>query len=474
MTRRRFVILVFLLASALRLAPILLTYDLPIGLDDMFQYDMLARSIVAGKGYRWYAQDDLAQIQRYISMEAPADYDPRGIPTSFRAPGYPAFLALVYAVCGTGPQRFFAVRLLQALLGATLAPLSWALARLTGFEGRAARWAAVIVAVFPLLIVYPLALASENLFVPLLTLALALTLRAGERGRAGDHALTGLVLGLTTLTRSVIAGFLPLAALWSWRAAEERRAGFRNTALLTLCFLLVTLPWAARNTHLHGQPTWIETSLGYNLYVGYHPQSTGTFQYGISRDLLPILDDAERNARGVEAFWRFVGDDPGRTPYLMARKAGYLWGLDSRALVYFYGNGFLGQWPAWLLGLVLLLTNGPLILLAPTAAGGLACGPHRVDRRKGLIALLVAYYTALHVLIMAEPRFHVPLLPLVAVLAAYAITGRPWRQSRPWQRGLALVLIGLLLANWGLELARDWDTLVALFGPDGARLGLSY
>lgn len=34
-------------------------------------------------------------------------------------------------------------------------------------------WAPVVVAVFPLLVVYPLALASENLLIPLLTLTLA-------------------------------------------------------------------------------------------------------------------------------------------------------------------------------------------------------------------------------------------------------------------------------------------------------------
>jgi len=472
MNRYRSPVLVFLAALALRLAPVLIFRDLPIGLDDMFQYDMLARSIVAGDGYRWYAEQDLALIERYIPVERPADYDPRGVPTSFRAPGYPAFLALVYAASGVGPHRLFAARLAQALLGAALAPLSWALARRVGFSERAAHWAAVLVAVFPLLVAYPLALASENLFVPLLTLALVLTLRASEGGRARDHALAGLVLGLAALTRSVVTAFVPLAALWAWRAAGEKHAGFRNATLMVLCFVLVTAPWAVRNTRLHGQPTWVETSLGYNLYVGYHPQSTGTFQYGISLDLLPILDDGERNGRGVEAFWRFVGSDPGRVPYLMVRKASYLWGLDSRALVYFYGNGFLGRWPGWLLGLVLLLTGGPLMLLAPAAAIGLACG--RMERRKGLIALLVACYTGLHMLIMAEPRFHVPLLPVTAVLATYALTARPWRWSRPWQRGLAAVLIGLLLVNWGLELARDWDTLVALFGPNGNHQSLPY
>ena len=40
----------------------LLSYNLAIGLDDMFQYDMLARSLSTGHGFRWYAQDDLKLI----------------------------------------------------------------------------------------------------------------------------------------------------------------------------------------------------------------------------------------------------------------------------------------------------------------------------------------------------------------------------------------------------------------------------
>jgi len=470
--RRRFLVLIFLAALALRLAPVLLSYDLPIGLDDMFQYDMLARSIVAGNGYRWYGEEDLELVEDYISMEPPADYDPRGVPTSFRAPGYPAFLALIYALCGVGVRRFFAARLAQALLGATVSPLAWALSRQVGFGERVARWAAAIVAAFPLLLVYPLALATENLFIPLLTLALVLVLRAGERGRARDCALVGLVLGAATLTRSVVAGFAALAALWLWWAAPEKRVGFRNAGLLILCFLLVTIPWAARNTRLHGRLTWVESALGYDLYVGYHPESTGTFQYGISLDLVPILDDGERHERGMESFWAFLRADPGRVPGLMVRKAGYLWSLDRRALTYFYSNDYLGHLPAWLLGLVFLLACGPLVVLAPAASCGLVCG--LPGRRKSLIALLLLYYTGTHALILAEPRFHVPLLPVVAVLAAYGFVERPWRAFRPWQRGLAALLIALLLANWGLEIARDWDILVMLFGPKGHHLYLPY
>jgi len=469
---RRFLLVVFLIALAFRLTPIVVTPDLPISLDDMFQYDMLARSIAAGNGFRWYGEEDLDLIMRYIDMEVPDDYDPRGVKTSFRAPGYPTFLALVYALCGVGEQRFICARIAQAILGSTLVPLVWLLGQQIGFTRRTRNLAAIIVAVFPLLIAYPLALATENLFVPLLLLALVLLLRASQKQRIGDYALAGLAMGVAALTRSVVAAFLPLAVVWLWWVAPERRSLLRNVAALAATFLLVTIPWAVRNTIVHQQPMWVESALGYDLYVGYHPESTGTFQYGISLDLLPMLDDGERHDRGMEAFWRFVRQDPARVPYLMIRKAGYLWSLDRRALTYFYGNGLLGPLPVWSVVLIYTLACGPLVVLAPLGAIGLAGG--RFNRRKMLIVLLMVYYTGIHMMILAEPRFHVPLLPVVVLLAAFALVERPWRESASWQQALALTLIGLLFLNWGLEIWRDWDVFVQLFGPEGHKLGRPY
>src|SRR3990170_3170560 len=110
----------FLLALLLRLIPVLFAIHLPIGLDDMFQYDMLGRSIVSGNGYRWYSQADIDLVKQFIDIDFIGDYDPRGVLTSFRAPGYPTFLASIYAISGLG-ARLFAARLGNAILGATLA-----------------------------------------------------------------------------------------------------------------------------------------------------------------------------------------------------------------------------------------------------------------------------------------------------------------------------------------------------------------
>ncbi len=508
---------VFLLALAVRLVPVLLTARLGIGLDDMFQYDMLARSLVAGHGYRWYAQPDLDTLRPYINFDlSSVPYDPQGIPTSYRAPLYPALLALVYAVSGL-QWRFFAARLVQAVLGATLAPLTYAVARrvlaLTPFpspqaagEGqqmRAARIAAWIVAFYPWLVLYPLGLASENLFFVLLAVAILALLRAGDSGALRDWALAGIALGLAALTRSIILGFVPFAILIAAGfipASLRRRLGLspaassnriRGPLVLIACIAALTLPWIWRNTRLHGHLTFIENNLGNNLYLGYHPKSTGTFQFGISLDLVPILDDAERNRRGIEAAWGFIRADPGRVPYLIVRKLGYFWGLEKRVFIYFYSNNYLGHWPDLWIALALLVLCLPFVLLMPAAILGLTLraqapqGEASVRLRRGTLLLLtfILYFTAVHALILAEDRYHLPLVPFLAVFAAQGVvsltrvrnTGM-WAGKRAhlWRRVLAAVLIGLLVLNWGLELSRDAPKLAAMFGPNGNTVGTDY
>ena len=138
---------------------------------------MLARSLAGGHGFRWYAEADLNQLASFVDFDLTSvkDYDPSlGIYTSFRAPLYPTFLAIVYFLNGTGFSRFFAARLAQAIfLGAPLAPLTyWVAQRLFPIsssnneikEERVSRIAAWIVAAYPLLLVYPSVSGRKILF----------------------------------------------------------------------------------------------------------------------------------------------------------------------------------------------------------------------------------------------------------------------------------------------------------------------
>ena len=459
---------IYLFALVLRLIPTLLSYDLPIGLDDMFQYDMLARSLAAGDGYRWYAEDDLHLIQQYIDLDFKGEgYDPRGIVTSFRPPAYPAFLAVIYKIFGF-EHRLFAARILQAFLSALLAPLTYLLTkRVFPTSAKAAKWSAVAVSVYPMLVVYPLALATENLLMPLLLGILLMLLKAGETHQTKDYIFVGLLLGFSSLTRSAVSVIVPVAMLWAWYYAKDKKALY----LIPLFTFLVTVPWAVRNTLLHDKPTYIESTLGYNLYMGYHPDAEGTFQYGVSVDLLPYMDDSERDQVGIQAALEFIKDDPARVPELVLKKLGYFFGIEKRAFSYFYSNNVLGFIPLPILVLVTTVFWLPFVVIGLLAAIGFSF--YGWTSNASLVtASVLAYFLPL-IFILTDPRMHLPIIPYLAITAAYAwekrkdIIAKTRLASHKTQTIIALTIVGLLVFNWGYEINRDMDKLVALFGPEG-------
>src|SRR5215216_3784553 len=484
MTNKSFVLRIYSIALLLRLIPILLARGLGIGLDDMFQYDMLARSIASGNGFRWYAREDLNQLASFVNFDLSSvkEYDPlRGIPTSFRAPLYPTFLAIVYFFSGPGFSRFFAARLAQAIfLGAPLAPLTYLVSKKlfpplrVGEEAglrseRAAQIAACIIACYPMLLVYPLGLGTENPFFLLLLASFFFLLKSQDQPTIINSLLSGFFLGLTALTRSVILPFVGLAILWAWFILKQRRGAM----FVAVAFTLTIAPWVIRNSLLHHKLTGIETSMGYNLYLGYHPQGNGSFVFGPSLDLLTILDDAERDRIGTQKAIEFIKAQPERFIPLAINRLGFFFGLEKRVLMYFYGNDIIGYIPLPLLLTISAILLLPFVFISVSAAFGLAY--LRWKPGHTLLILLFVGYTLPHVFILSEDRFHLALVPYLAILAGqvwvhgFAPLMVHWNESRAGKiMGIVAVLtVCFLLANWGFELHRDADKIVQLLGPNG-------
>ena len=482
---------IFIVALILRLIPVIFARGMGIGLDDMFQYDMLARSLAQGNGFRWYAEVDLNQLASFVDFDLTSvkDYDPLlGIPTSFRAPLYPTFLSIVYFFSGTGFSRFFAARIAQAVfLGAPLAPLTYLVAKKlysplplgerVGVRGeRAARVSAWIVAAYPMLLVYPLGLGTENPFFVLLLASFFFLLASIEKPTTFHFLLSGLFLGLTALTRSVILPFAGLAILWIWFSLKQKRGAL----LVAFALTLTITPWIIRNSLLHHKLTGIETSMGYNLHLGYHPQGNGSFVFGPSLELLPILDDAERDKVGTEQAIEFIKAQPERFIPLVVNRLGYFFGLEKRVLMYFYSNDIIGFVPLPLLLTISAILLLPFVFISTSAALGvplLRWKPEHI-----LLGLLFVSYILPHIFILSEDRFHLALVPYFAILAAQFWSGGFDALSARWREGrLSKVLVVFvlftaiyLISNWGVELIRDWDKIAQLLGPNGNQSYFSY
>ncbi|SDT98949.1 glycosyltransferase family 39 protein [Halopseudomonas salegens] len=182
---------IFLLALALRLAITMNLGHLPLSLDEI-EYDRIAWNLSEGFGFTGF-------------------FD---LPTTYRPPGYPALLSLVYWLNGADHTQ---ARHSGAILSALWAPLTVILGRLT-LDDRSGRLAGLVVALYLPLIVYANTLMSEHLFGVLLLLSL-IALRAFlHRPSPGRAALAGAILALATLTTSAFAAFWAVLALYGiWR-----------------------------------------------------------------------------------------------------------------------------------------------------------------------------------------------------------------------------------------------------------------
>ncbi len=184
-------------------------------------------------------------------------------PLDARPPGYPAFLAAIFAFAGNSSR---AVMIVQALLDvATCFLIALIAARLAPEPARrrvalAGLWLA---ALCPFLANYTAVVLTETLTLFLTALAMLVFLEgyAGLARRATSAAgpatpsgrvwlLTGLLAGFAALVRPesplllAAAGWV-LVAVW-WRPADWRKLA-RAGVLMGVGLLLPLLPWAARN-----------------------------------------------------------------------------------------------------------------------------------------------------------------------------------------------------------------------------------
>ncbi len=468
--------MLWLVALAPRLILALVFYSYPIALDDMFQYDMLARSIDRGDGYRWYAPADIETLKPYLSqfLDIPKlNTPPQGLETTFRPPGYPFFLAVLYKLVPM-EDRFGFARLVQAVLLALMAPAVALLALKIGAQRKTAILAGIAMALYPIFWFYPIGLATENLFIPLLLAGVLALLELREKPGIGRAVVVGLILGLAMLTRSVVAPFVLVGGAWLWYFTNKR---WRYALCMVVVAFGVCLPWSIRNSILMGKPSFVESSLGYQAYIGYHPDGNGGFISAIAIPPLTILDDAERDRYCSALVVKFIQADPLGALQRIIRRGAFFFAVEDRELTYFYGNNFFGNIPQpWLLLLylaIILPWLGVLFLSPP----GLRLSSNRAAA--WLILGLIITYTAAHLLIIAEPRFHLALVPVLIPFAVTALTQHKdtldlifkGKSFTGWMLRLSLVIL-IVLVIWGF--AMHWDRILAVMGTEGNKARLYY
>ena len=349
-------------------------------------------------------------------------------PSAWKAPAYPAWVGLVYAVLGRSPLR---VEIVQA---AVLAPLTvaltWLLARRL-FGPRVAIVSAAGIAIFPLVFEYYGLLFPEALAIPLtMAVLLAVLDREPTPRRA---AAVGVLLGASLLVRP--SSFILLAAIAAaWIFAAGGRRGAAMTALAAAVAVLVVVPWTARNALTEGVglvPISVQDGAAYGTFNSEaandeeYPYAWRAIPRGYESDLGlddPPASDAEFRSRLQDAAWEYIRAHP------------------SSLFEAFYWNGLRRFWdlrsPDDALAEVdpqgrsrAVRTAGLALyyVVLPLALVGLWRLRRRVEIAAPVLALFVA--ASLVFTVIAGTRYRAPLEPLLVILAASLLgpvaSGRP-------------------------------------------------
>ena len=387
-------------------------------------------------------------------------------PDALRGPGYPALLALAYRIAG---DSLWVARIVNALVGGGLAALTGVLAQAAGAGPRA--WvASAIVAIYPGLVLSSVYIMPEGFYAALIVLCLI----AVRHQSAVYAAIAGALAGVAMLTRSVgvalcaapVAMWLPrgLMGATPWSTALARIGLFAATCLLVLA------PWLAFTTRVAGGPLLDQTS-GFNLLVGNNPRANGRLELADEpwlREtyLAGAASVANGNARAIRAGITWARQNPRAWGQLAMAKLGYLFGLEGREHAWVYGHAYFGQRSSLTVTLwgVLLLLAFPLLWI--TAALGVLGVDLRAPAVGPLLAVIVGT-AALHVVSFGESRFHLPLVPLLAVLASVGATS-----TRPaGTRYVGAIVVGVLVAGlagaWVMQLPELLGSLNQLGAPGG-------
>jgi 4-amino-4-deoxy-L-arabinose transferase-like glycosyltransferase len=330
-------------------------------------------------------------------------------------PGYPFLLFLLFQVFGVGP---WAVTAANLLLFAAAVPVVHALGRRMGDEGTA-RLGVLLLALWPNLVASAGVACKEMVITVLLPLALLLYLVAEGRARGWAWRLgAGLVLGAATLTQPalmLLAGIFPVYELLR-RAPPLRAAG--RLALLLLGMAAVISPWSLRNYRIFGEVVPVSTNGGSVFYRANNPLASGGWiEHGERR--LDGYDELTGSKLGFAWGKEWIRENPEDFLRLALTKQVLFLGDDATGVydTLKRGRGLSGAlyaglklasnawwWGLWALILVTLFLHRDL-----------ARRPEAL-----LFMLTVLYFWAIDSVFESGARHHVPLVGLLAILAACA------------------------------------------------------
>jgi 4-amino-4-deoxy-L-arabinose transferase-like glycosyltransferase len=377
-------------------------------LSDSDYYDATAQSLAVGQGYTARLTTDGFLVG--------------GDPTAFFLPGYSHLLAALYAVFG--PHTILAAAL-NVACGILVVGLTYGF---TGkfFSRRVAFLSALLAAILPAFILWTPVILSETAFCAVLMASLVAAMKTvNPQGRfqALPLLITASLAGCAILLRAQGILIVPIViALW-WGVTRLRRTALLQASLvLVVIGTLLPLCWAIRN-HVVMDRFTLTTSFGYNLRVGHAPFSTGRFvdPAELRNPDFTSLDELERRQDGLGARLAvdYATEHPLREVTLAVRKTYWLWVPPTDVTQWLTGFGLrhVSEEVQVIIRVTLLISQ---VAVLASAVVGLAASARSPFAR--WVTFVCFLWTAFHLVFFSEPRYLIPILPLLLPFTVVGVT----------------------------------------------------
>ncbi|MEY2461710.1 MAG: hypothetical protein QOG30_3540 [Acidimicrobiaceae bacterium] len=375
---------------------------LQVGLDSVW-YQLMSGSIASNTGF----VDPVKLIGHGES-----------VPTAFRPPLYPLFLA---GVAKTGFDSGRAFQYAGCALGVVTVVLIGFLGRRVGGDS-VGLCAAALAAVYPTFLAVDAAVMSESVYLPLVVGCLVAVYRAIDRPSVWRWALVGLLSGASILTRSDGAVLLLVlvvpSALFGVRDTWRRRALFA-VASVTVAALVVA-PWVIRNQQRLGVATvtTLQTGTalaGSNCPATYYSEIIGSWSLECSdrpdRDTVSeVAYNNELQRDGLSYIRHHAGRLVVVVPVRILRQWSLYAPLDAAGYEAAEGRNYSWQVLSWI----------AYLPVAALAGYGLVLLRRRRAQILPLVGVIVTV-TLTAAVIYGQQRLRVSVEPVLVVAAAVAI-----------------------------------------------------
>lgn len=340
-----------------------------------------------------------------------------GEPTAYWPIGYSLVLSVFYRLFGA---KLIVAQIVGLCFNCTLTYVAYLLASEI-LDSRIARRVALIMGLLPSGILYTIIPIADIPFTLLVSLMIYLTLR---KATFVNVTMLGLCLGFGTLMRPVLFFYPFILAGYRILRGQKWR-----TALVHILLTLgigegILLPWQIRNYRAFGDFVFVSNNGGRHLLMGNNDNASGG--YVADRDFIPSdsllwyhsLNEVRKDkyAFGKALYWML--HNPVKAISLWPKKIFFLFYRDSKCVTYGLNDSYAQMSPLIIISLV-GITEGYYYSLGFTflLSAYFLIKKRRMSPSLWLVNASILYFIVVHLPFITEGRYHMPLLPLFAIVA---------------------------------------------------------